>query len=151
MKRRILIVTVLVFALFVALPAAAVYFVLYTQSGLEFALAQLPRLDDIVRIRAEGVSGNLAGGVRLARVEIEQERVGIRVDNLEFRLVPHALLLQTLQVEDAAIDAARVEVRNPAHPSTSNTPLKFLPSFLRITTRAARLRSATVVLPNHYE
>jgi len=151
MKRRVLIVTVLVLALFAALPVAAVYFVLYTQSGLRFALAQLHRLDDIVRIRAEGVTGNLAGGVRMARVEIEHDRVGIRVENLEFRLVPHALLLQTLQVEHASIGAARVELRKPSHPSTDTTPLKFLPSFLRLSARAAQLRSATVVLPNHYE
>lgn len=150
MKRRILIVTLLVLVLFVALPVTAVYWILHTTSGLEFALSQLHHLDHIVRIRASGVRGNLVDGVQIAALDIGHERVDIHVEDISLRIAPHALLLQQVKVEDAVIGSARVEVYSAQHPPESGTPLRFLPSFLRISTRAAQLRSATVVLPGHH-
>ncbi len=151
MKRRILIVTLLVLVLFLALPVGAVYWILHTTSGLEFALSQLHHLDHIVRIRAGGVRGNLVDGVRIATLDIGHERVGIHVEDISLRVAPHALLLQQVKVEDAMIGSARVEVYSARHVPEPGTPLRFLPSFLRISTRDAHLRSATVVLPGHHE
>ena len=150
MKRRIIIVTAAVLAVLVALPVAGVYWVLYTDSGLRFALAQLDHLKNIVRIRVDGVHGNLAGGVLIEHVEVEQELVLIKVDKLSFTIVPRALLLQTWEVQSPHIAAASVQIRHRQHPPTSKTPLKFLPSFLRISARAATLDQALVVLANQH-
>lgn len=151
MKRRLIVVSLLVLVLFLALPVGTVYWILHTTSGLEFALSQLHHLDRIVRIRASGVSGDLVDGVRIAAVDIGHERVNIHVEDLSLRIAAPALWLQTVRVEDAVIGSARVDVYRSPHHSKSGSPLKFLPSFLRITTRAAKLHSATVVLPNHHE
>lgn len=151
MKRRVLIVTAIVLTLFAVLPVAAVYWVLYSESGLAFAVGQLDHLHGVVRIRAQGVHGTLAAGARFDRVEVEHERVLVQVSSLSFRLEPHALLLQTVQVEDPRVGTARVEVRSASHPTRGGPPLHFLPSFLRISARGARIDTAAVLLPNRYE
>lgn len=150
MKRKILIVVAAVLTLFLALPVGAIYWVVYTQSGLRFAIGQLDHLKKVVRIHATGVHGTLAEGVRIDSVSVDHERVSIQVEDFKFTVLPRALLLQTVRVERSSMGKVRVEVRPRTHPP-SNTPLKFLPSFLRIVVSDGDLGQADVVLQNHYQ
>ena len=150
MKRKILIVIVAVLTLFLALPIGAAYWVVYTEGGLRFAIGQLDRFKKIAQIQATGIHGTLVDGVRIEHVVVDHERVGIQVEELKFKISPRALFLQTVLVDQASIRKAHVELRPRTHPP-SNTPLKFLPSFLRIVARESTLDQAEVVLQNHYQ
>ncbi len=150
MKRKIFLVIAVVLTLFLALPVGAIYWVVYTEGGLRFAIGQLDHLKKIVQISTTSVHGTLASGVSIEHVSIDHERVAIRVEDLKFSIQPRALLLQTVLVESASLRKARVELRPRVHPP-STTPLKFLPSFLRIVVHSGDLGQAEVVLQNHYQ
>jgi translocation and assembly module TamB len=150
MKRKIIIAVASVLLLFLVLPLAAGYWVLYTDNGLQFALSQLDHLKKIVRIRITGVTGALARGVHIAHLTIEHERVAITIDDLNFRVQPRALLTQSVLTDSSSIGRARVVLLPRVHPPT-NAPLKFLPQFLRIVSNDATISRAEVVLENHVE
>ena len=150
MKCKIIIVVSVVLLLFLVLPLATVYWVLYTNNGLRFALSQLDHLKKIARIQATGVDGALADGVHIARLRIEHERVAIAIDDLNFRVEPRALLLQTVLTDSASIGRVHVTLLPRVHPR-NDVPLKFLPSFLRIVSNNATISNAAVVLENHHE
>ena len=90
MWRRVLIAC----ALLLAVPLATVLWLVYTESGLRFVVAQLDRLQTM-QIKVEGLSGTIAGPLRLQRFELDHERVHIIVHDVvaDFRI--RGLLLLT--------------------------------------------------------
>ena len=77
------IIPIAVLVLLVIVPVVAVYRVLNSQAGLELALAQFQRLQNI-RIEATGATGTLAGPLRVQRLVIEHEAV--RIEAFDLRL-----------------------------------------------------------------
>ncbi|HXS20343.1 MAG TPA: hypothetical protein VN735_03890, partial [Steroidobacteraceae bacterium] len=91
--RRILLLAALVFVLVaIALPCAALYSVLFTQSGLQFVVRHLPQRFGNVGVRIENVSGTIAGGVRAALVEIDDGHVHLEMRGMHTRLRLEPLL-----------------------------------------------------------
>ena len=61
--RRLSLATAATLLLALAIPAALLYFLAFTESGLQFVVAQIPeRIGKIERVRIEGAQGTLAGG-----------------------------------------------------------------------------------------
>ena len=139
--RWIILAAVLV--LLVAVPVVAVYRVLNSQAGLELALAQFQRLQNI-RIEATGATGTLAGPLRVERLVIEHAAARIEVHDLRLRARMRGLLTGIVQFEQ--LEAARIEVvlkrREPPPPSE----LHFLPRFLEVEAPEVRLRNIGLVL-----
>jgi translocation and assembly module TamB len=139
--RRIILVAALV--LLVIVPVVAVYRVLNSQAGLDLALAQFQRLQNI-RIEATGASGTLAGPLRVERLVIEHEAVRIEAFDLRLQAYMRGLLTGIVQIDQ--LEAARIEVvlkrREPRPPSEPH----FLPRFLEVSAPDIRLGDIGVTL-----
>ena len=134
MRRFLLLATALFVLLAIGLPCAAIYAVVYTQSGLRFVVRHLPQRFGKVGVRIEGVSGTIAGGASAALVEIDQERVLLQIRGIYTRVRLEPLLWQTISTPDAAVDSVYVEVKRPTRLPTSrfiHEP-QFLPRWLTV-------------------
>ncbi len=133
MWRRVLIAC----ALLLAVPLATVLWLVYTESGLRFVVAQLDRLQTM-QIKVEGLSGTIAGPLRLQRFELDHERVHIIVHDVvaDFRI--RGLLLLTINARSVSGRDALVEVRRVDKPDSGKPP-HFLPAFLHIRARDVAL------------
>jgi translocation and assembly module TamB len=132
--RWIILIAALV--LLVVVPVVAVYRVLNSEAGLELALAQFQRLQNI-RIEATGASGTLAGPLRVERLVIEHDAVRIEAFDLRLQARMRGLLRGVVQIDQ--LEAARIEVvlkrREPRPPSEPH----FLPRFLEVSAPDVRL------------
>ncbi len=149
MRRVLLIIAGLLILLGVAAPSAAVYYALFTESGLQFIVRQIPHRLGGVRLDIVNVSGTIAHGIRAERVEIEHERVHLRFEGIAGRVSLLPLLWQTIRTRDSVIRSAYVEVRRRTRPLEKSPPF-FLPRWLIVSAERARLGSAVIVAPNGY-
>jgi translocation and assembly module TamB len=149
MRRFLLLATALFLLVVVGLPCAALYSVLFTQSGLRFVVSHLPQRFGHVGIRIEGVSGTIAGGVRARLVEIDQERVHLEFRGIYTRVLLEPLLWQIIRTPDTTVDGAYIEVKHPPPPppGTRREP-QFLPRWLTIEIGHATVGRAVLVVPD---
>jgi translocation and assembly module TamB len=149
--RRILLLAAALFVLIaIALPCAALYSVLFTQSGLRFVVSHMPQRYGNVGVRVEDVSGTIAGGARAALVEIDQERVHLEIRGIYTRVRLEPLLWQTIRTPDTTVASVYVQVKRPAPPPSGpggHEP-QFLPRWLTIDIGHANLADAVVVVPD---
>ena len=143
--RRFLTLSGLLITLLVVLSAAALYFVVYTQSGLRFLVAHLPERFGTAQVRIEQVSGTLASGVHARRVVIDQRHVYLRFDGVSTQvqfspLSWHSLISRQTSVTDVYVRIKPVApLPPPAHP-------QFLPWWLRITIARAHIGALALEL-----
>src|SRR6185312_5572181 len=109
--RRFLLLAIAIFVLIaVGLPCAALYSVLYTQSGLQFVVGHLPQRFGNVGVRIEGVSGTIAHGARASLVEIDEQRVRLEIRCIQTRIRLEPLLWQTISTPDTRGDSGLADV-----------------------------------------
>ena len=150
MRRFLLLATALLVLIAIGLPCGALYAVLYTQSGLRFAVSHLPRRFGSVGVRIEDVSGTIAGGARAALVEIDDERVHLEIRGIHTRVLLEPLLWQTIRTPETKVDSVYVEVKRPTRPPPAgprHAP-QFLPPWLTIAIGNASVGEAVVVVPD---
>ena len=149
MRRFLLLATALFLLIAIGLPCAALYSVLYTQSGLRFVASHLPRRFGHVGVRIEGVSGTIAGGASATLVEIDQERVRLQIRGIYTRVRLEPLLWQTIVTPDTTVDSVEVDVKRPTSPPSGppHAP-QFLPPWLTIHIGHASVGNAVVVIPD---
>lgn len=129
------------------LVAIAIFLLLvYTQAGLRFAVRMLPEKMGESRMQIRNVRGTLAGGFTLGYFELHHPRTTVKVDKLKARIAVLPLLWQTIEVRDATIERAFVQVYSRKNPPPS--PPRFLPPFLTIRTENAQIADATLIAPN---
>jgi translocation and assembly module TamB len=147
MRRRVILVAVLITVFALAVPTAVVYFAAFTPGGLRFIVDRIPQKIGGVHLTFVNVSGTLAHGMRLERLEIDQERVYLRFDDVRARINLGSLLWQTIRSPDASVHSAFIKVKPHQEEPPSEDP-HFLPHGLVI--RADRLHAdaVTLVLPN---
>jgi translocation and assembly module TamB len=148
--RRVLLLAITLFVLIaVGLPCAALYAVLYTQSGLQFVVRHLPQRYGQVGVRIEDVSGTIAGGARAALVEIDQERVHLEIRGVYTRVRLEPLLWQTIRTPDTTVDSVQIEIERPppAPPAPPRAP-EFVPRWLTIDIAHAAVGKAILVVPD---
>lgn len=147
MLRRILLSVGLLELLAVIAFAAAVYFLAYTATGLQFIVRQVPERIGRAQLSFGGVSGTLTGGLRLERFEVEHERVHLIFEDISGRISLAPLFLRTVRAPELAVGRAFVEVRRRQQPPATYEP-RFLPRGLHIRVDRVRIAAGTLVVPN---
>jgi translocation and assembly module TamB len=146
MKRRLKITALILGSLLVVL-LLFVAWVVYTEAGLRFAVARLPERLGKVTLKIENVHGTIAGGFGADRVDVDQERTYVRVDNGSARVNVWPLLVGRIAVRDARADVVLIQLKPRLRPPP-NTPPKFLPRFLSISAEAAFSHSLVIIAPS---
>ncbi len=145
-RQRIVLV---VAALLLLAPIAFVLTLLYTPGGLALVVQQLPRLERY-GLHFDDVSGTLAGTLRVGRFELDHPRVHIVSHDIVVQPQLRGLWLQTIQAGALSARDTVVELRDDPRPP-STTPLRFLPTFMRVKVRAATLNKVRYVHTNGLE
>ena len=147
MRRRVVLIAVFTIALALAVPTVVIYYAAFTQSGLQFIVHRVPQRIAGVRLRFVNVSGTLADGVRMERLEIDQERVYLRLEDVRARIDLRSLLWQTIHSPQASVHSAYIVVKPHKEEPPSMDP-HFLPHGLVIRADSVHADAVTVVLPN---
>ena len=147
MRRRIFIILGIALLFVVSVPTAVIYYLAYTEPGLQWLIAHLPNRVGRTQMEFVGASGTLAGGFRLERFELEHERVHLRFEGAagHVRLLP--LLWQTAYAQDITMRSAYVEVRRWKNPPPRSAP-RFLPRGLIIQADKVHVISGTFIAQN---
>ena len=147
--RLLLILACLVIGAAIVAPLALVWSALYTTGGLQFVVRHLPQRLGPVRLTITGISGTVARGLRVERVEIDHELVHLEFEGIEGRVALAPLLLQTIRVHSGSVHSALVQVKRRTHPSSPGPP-EFLPRWMIISVEAARVDAATLAVHNGF-
>ncbi len=150
MRRFLLLATACFLLIVIGLPCAALYAVIYTQSGLQFVVNHLPQRYGNVGVRIENISGTIAGGVRASLLVIDQPRVHLEFRNLYTRVKLEPLLWQTINTPDTKVERVDIEVRRPTGPprppGRGGAP-QFLPRWLAIYIGHTNVGKVVLVVP----
>jgi len=149
MRRLLLALAVLIVITAVAAPVVLVWSALFTTGGLQFVIRHLPHQLGPVRLTITGVSGTVARGLNIERVEIEHEVVHITVTGIEGRVALRPLVLQTIRVAHGKVQSVLIEVKRRTTPSTPGPPT-FLPAWLIINCDDAEVGSARLTVYNGF-
>lgn len=139
MRRRILITV----ALLLLLPIVAVSVLIYTPVGVAIASSQLHRLERF-GIRIEGVSGTFSGPLAVQSFELNHPRVHVVAHEIRIDPQMRGLLLQTIRTGSLTARDVLVELKEAQMPPPERPP-RFVPPFMRIDARGARLTNVRYV------
>jgi len=145
MRRLLLIVACVTVTAAILVPAALIWSALFTTAGLEFLVRRIPQQLGSVRLEIAGVSGTIAEGVHVERVEIVHDLVHLRFTGIEGRVALMPLVLQTIRVRSGSVQSALVEVKRRTKPTTPGPPA-FLPRWLLISVEEAHLTRTTLTV-----
>jgi translocation and assembly module TamB len=149
MRRLLLALAILIVVAALAAPAALLWAALFTNSGLQFVVRHLPHQLGPVRLTISGVSGTVAAGVRVERVEVEHDLVHLTLTGIEARVALRPLVLQTIRVAHGKVQNVLIEVKRRTRPSTPGPP-SFLPAWLIINAEDAQIGSARLTVYNGF-
>ncbi len=133
-------------ALVLLASVASFLLLVYTQSGLRFALRMLPAKMGETKQLTRNVQGTLAGGFTVEYAEVKHPRATIKVERLSARLAVLPLLWQTIDARNVSIGRAFVQVYTRSNPP--KRPPRFLPPFLTIRGEGTRISEATLIATN---
>ena len=142
MRRRSLVIVGTLLAL-AGSVAWITYWLLCTQAGLDFALAQLQRIPSL-QIDVRGARGTIAGSLAADQVTVDHEAAHIVIRGLSVDPDPSSLVVGHLQLND--LHAAHLAVTLKERPPRPDEPLHFLPVGLRISAPGFRLADIAVTL-----
>jgi translocation and assembly module TamB len=146
-RRHVILVAALLTAFVLAVPTAVIYFAAFTQRGLQFIVNRVPQRIAGVRLRFVNVSGTLVDGVRIERLEIDQERVYLRFDDVRAHIELGSLLWQSIHATSASVHKAFIQVKPHKDEPASPDP-HFLPHGLVIRADHVHADALTLVVPN---
>jgi translocation and assembly module TamB len=147
MRRLLLILACLLVFLLIVAPAVIIWSAVYTESGLKFVARHVPQRIGGVQLDIKGVTGTLASGVHVARVEIDHELVHLTFTDISGQVTLAPLLLQTIRVSTGHVGSALIQVKRRVHPSTPSPPV-FLPRWLLISVEQGRVDQALLTVFN---
>lgn len=142
MRRRLLIAALAA----LLLPFVLLAVLLHTQAGTDLVVSQLWRLERF-GIHIEGVSGTLAGPLRVARFELDRPRVQVISHDIVIDAQLRGLFVQTLSARSVTARDSLVVLREAQMPPSERPP-RFLPRFLRIDARGVDLAGVRYVHQN---
>ncbi len=142
MRRRYVVLLGLLLAL-AGSVALFLHWLLFTQQGLEFALAQLGRLPT-VKIEVRGARGSIAGPLTADSVTVDHEAAHVVARGLAVRPEPGGLIVGHFELEGLTV--SRLEVTLKERPPRPEKPPYFLPAGLRITAPDFRLGNIALTL-----
>ena len=147
MRRRLILVAALITVFVLAVPTAVIYCAAFTQGGLRFIIARVPAQIAGVRLKFVNVRGTLVDGVQIEKLEIDQQRVYLRFDNVSVRIHLGPLLWQTIRVAQLSVSSAFIQVKPHREEPPSAHP-HFLPHGLVIRADAVHADAVALVLPS---
>jgi translocation and assembly module TamB len=147
MRRLLLAISGLLILLAVAVPTAAFYYIVFTESGLQFVLRQIPHKIAGTTVDIVNVKGTVAHGITAERVEIDHRLAHLRFEGISGRVSVLPLLWQTISAHHAVVNSAFIQVRRSTRPS-DGAPIVFLPQWMLITADRTHIGSAVVIAPN---
>jgi translocation and assembly module TamB len=142
-RRILLILASILIVTLIAAPIVLVWSVLFTPGGVQFVARHLPRHLGSIDLVIEGLSGTVATGLHVERVEIDQELVHLKFETVEAHVALAPLLLQTIRSPSVSVGSALIEVKRRAHPPTPGPP-GFLPRWLLINADQVHAGTATL-------
>ena len=140
MRTRIILIVV---ALLLLAPVIGIGVLLYTELGVNLIAGQLGRLERF-GVTIDGLSGTLAGPLRIERFELNHPRVHAIAHGIVIEPQLRGLLLQTIQTSSLTVRESQVEMRQVTLPPSTRPP-RFVPSFLRIDARGVELANVRYV------
>jgi translocation and assembly module TamB len=141
--RRKIILGIL--ALLLLVPTIVLYYIVTTESGLQFVARRLGKMGTVT-VTAADVSGTLVGGFRIGSLRIQHRLSDVQINDATGRvkLLP-LLVLQRIRIPDLKVQYVSVKVlRDPV--KRPPRPPRFLPALLRIDADAVQVASADVIL-----
>jgi translocation and assembly module TamB len=149
MRRRTLIIIALALFLCLSVPALAVYWLCYTQSGLQWLAARVSGMQK-VRMQFQGLTGQLRGPIHIDRFELDHERVHIIATNVTADVQLRRIFLQTIETDYLTIASLEVRLKPRTTPPTPQPP-RFLPQWLRINAHAVSVPEVKLILASGRE
>ncbi len=149
MRRRTLIIIGLALLICLGVPTLAVYWLCYTQPGLQWLAARASGLHK-VHMEFVGLSGKLRGPIHIDRFELDHERVHIVATNVKANVHLRRILLQTIDADYLDIASLQIQLKARTSPESTQPP-RFLPQWLRINARAVSVADATLMLASGRE
>jgi translocation and assembly module TamB len=146
MKRRLKIIG-LSFGALILLLVLLLAWVIYTEAGLQFAVARLPQKLGSVTLVIEDVHGTIAGGFSARHVDVDHALTHVVVENGRARVNFWPLLVGRISVRRAQSDFVLVEVKKRPKDRPVTTP-RFMPRFLSISAEKANTKLLVIVAPN---
>jgi len=149
MRRLLLITAALLVFLAIAVPSAAVYYVVFTESGFQFIVSRIPHRFGNTTLEIVHPTGTVANGIHVDRVVVDHHLSNVRVEDIggHVKLLP--LLWQTIDATDAFIGKVTVTVKRRTRPPGTGEPL-FVPRWMVINAGHARIGMATVTVYNGF-
>ena len=144
MRRRTLIIIALALLVCLSVPALTVYWVCYTESGLQRLAARVSGLRT-VRMEFSGLTGVLRGPIHIERFELDHERVHIVATNVNADVHLRRIFLQTIELDHADIASLQIQLKARTSPETTQPP-RFLPHWLRVNAHAVSVAESTLTL-----
>jgi translocation and assembly module TamB len=149
MRRLLLALAVLIVITAVAAPVVLVWSALFTNGGLQFVIRHIPEHLGGVRLVITGVSGTVARGLIIDRIEIEHEVVHITLTGIEGRVAIRPLVLQTIRVAHGKVQNALIEVKRRTKPAIPG-PNNFLPAWLLVIVEDGQIGSVRLGVYNGF-
>jgi len=147
MRRRILIILGIALLFVVSVPTAVIYYLAYTEPGLQWIVSHIPRRIGNTEMELVGAKGTLARGFSLEKFELDHERVHLRFEGCVGHVTLLPLLWQTIHAEDVTMRSAYVEVRRWKNPPPKSSP-RFLPRGLIISADQVHIDAGTFIAQN---
>ncbi len=146
-RRWIFIIFGVALLIVVSVPTAVIYYLAYTEPGLQWIVAHVPRRIGRTQMEFVGATGTLAKGFRVERFELEHERVHLRFEGAVGHVTLLPLMRQTIHAEDVTMRSAYVEVRRWKNPPPRSSP-RFLPRGLIIEAEKVHVNNGTFIAQN---
>jgi translocation and assembly module TamB len=138
MRRLLLILACLLVLVLIAAPFVIAWSVVYTEGGAQFLARHVPHRIGDVGLEISGVSGTVAGGLHVERVEVDHPLVHLTFTDISGRVTPAPLLLQTIRVPQGHVGSVLIQAKRRTRPPTPSVPV-FLPRWLLISAEHANV------------
>jgi translocation and assembly module TamB len=143
-RRRVLIIAAVVLLLVLSIPAAALCWIGYTESGLRWLVARAENLR-AVQITFTGLDGRLSGPITIQRFELRHERAHIVATDVRTELDLGAVLLQTVELDYLRVSSIELALKPRTKPPVKRAP-RFLPRWLRLHVGDIEIERARLVM-----
>lgn len=150
LHQLLLLIAALLIGGAVAVPAALIYFVAYTQSGLQLIVRCIPRRIGDVGLRIDDVTGTLAHGIRIGSLEVDERVVRVIIQGADSHVALMPLLWQTIRSPYTYARSVTVEIKPHPKPPTHHIAPLFLPRWLVINAEHVQVGVSTIVLASGY-
>ena len=147
LRRALLFIGIVLITTLMLAPLLIGWSVLYTTAGAQFVVRHLPRHMAGITLDIVGLTGTVADGLHVERVEIDHELVHLKFTDIAGRASLAPLLLQTIRVSHASVATAEITVKRRVHPPTPSPP-GFLPRWLLINAEDVQVRRVALSVYN---